>query len=79
MFPVTQGQVSRSPAPPAAMATPQPVRRPCPPGLPARSWKVSDRGNHPPLAERTQTRSERHGRAGLSNFIPETGSPETGS
>ncbi|CAN0560156.1 unnamed protein product [Rangifer tarandus platyrhynchus] len=56
------------------MATPKPGQAALPTWAGcAGSWEVSDRSNHLPLAEPTQTRSERHGRAGLSNFIPETG------
>ena len=50
MFPVTQRQVSRSPAPPAAMATPNPGQEALPTWAGrSGSWKVSDRGDHVPL------------------------------
>ena len=50
MFPVTQRHVSRSPAPPAAMATPNPGQAALPTWAGSSgSWKVSDRSNHLPL------------------------------
>ena len=80
MFPVTQRQVSRSPAPPAAMATPNPGQAALPTWAGrSGSWKVSDRGNHVPFAERTQRCSERHGWAGISSFIHETSNLQAGS
>lgn len=73
MFPVTQRQVSPKPRPTSCHGNSQPGQAALPTWAGrSGSWKVSDRGNHQPFAERTQRCSERHGWARISSFIHET-------